>query len=480
MIACCSPADFNLDETINTLRYATSARNIQTTATRNVIQTISPEEAAQLQRTNQLLSNQVKELQATVEKMAKDLEDANGGADSQDEQSVDGEDEVVNESQLRIMELEQQVLELQASLTAANEASGRQGDTSEERKDEEGEQGHIVPSPPLSPIPRYSMPASAGSGTLSPTGRSMRGSMRRGHSRRSMALDASAMIELPQLKLKIATLEEQLSQMDELRAENEALQEEVQELKVDAQSSRVAANHLSKILDQLQQLKDDEMAKKRLELDHLKIEEAWVNFVCQMMESNKEQIDRLRDDFYLVIRVVEQQQQLAEMDAMGSGYNTASNRQNNRQQRSSSNNNNEENAETKEGGTSWWNPRRIQQEILQRSSGGAAGASIKDGSDRVDNSNNPLALQQELLQQHIEFFDSKLEEVSEEIMAESDTLESMRESLMNQRQELAAELGSDEFLRDSLDNVDKNDNDLLNQLTSLLIGGQEKTLDECE
>ena len=459
MIACCSPADFNLDETINTLRYATSARNIQTTATRNVVQSISPEEAAKLQRTNQLLSNQVKELQATVERMAKELEEAGGGADSQDELSGDEAED--DEAQLRIMELEQQVMELQASLTSAQ--SG---------ENEEGKEGGETPgAPPMSPkTPRFSMPASVGSATLSP--RSMRSSMRRGHSRRSMAhIDANAMIEVPQLKLKIATLEEQVSEIDELREENAALQEEVQELTVDAQSSRVAANHLSKILDQLQQLKDDEMAKKRLELDHLKIEEAWVNFVCQMMESNKEQIEKLRDDFYLVIRVVEQQQELAEMEAMGSGNKSASNRP------KTTSSDKAENAENKDEGRRWWNPQRIKDEILQRSSHGAA-ANNDGGGGGDDKGTNPLALQQELLQQHIDFFDSKLEEVADEIMAESDTLLSMRESLKSQRQDLSVELGSDEVLRDSLDNVDKNDSDLLNQLTSLLIGGPADSVDE--
>ena len=62
MVACVSPADFNLDETVTTLRYATNARNIKNTATRNVIKSLSPEEAAKLQRENQLLKKQVSEL----------------------------------------------------------------------------------------------------------------------------------------------------------------------------------------------------------------------------------------------------------------------------------------------------------------------------------------------------------------------------------------------------------------------------------
>lgn len=73
MIACCSPADFNLEETINTLRYATQARNIKNSATANVVQQISQEEAMKLQRENQLLKQQISELQETIKKLMADV-----------------------------------------------------------------------------------------------------------------------------------------------------------------------------------------------------------------------------------------------------------------------------------------------------------------------------------------------------------------------------------------------------------------------
>ena len=50
MVACVSPADYNVEESVNTLRYATSARAIKNTATRNLVQQISQEEALKLQR----------------------------------------------------------------------------------------------------------------------------------------------------------------------------------------------------------------------------------------------------------------------------------------------------------------------------------------------------------------------------------------------------------------------------------------------
>lgn len=73
MIACCSPADFNLEETINTLRYATQARNIKNSATANVVQTISQEEARKLKRENELLTAQIAELQETIRKLTQDV-----------------------------------------------------------------------------------------------------------------------------------------------------------------------------------------------------------------------------------------------------------------------------------------------------------------------------------------------------------------------------------------------------------------------
>jgi hypothetical protein len=75
MIACCSPADFNVEETINTLRYATQARNIRTTATANVVQMISQEEALKLQRENSLLKQQVQALEEAIRVLTKDVTD---------------------------------------------------------------------------------------------------------------------------------------------------------------------------------------------------------------------------------------------------------------------------------------------------------------------------------------------------------------------------------------------------------------------
>lgn len=64
MVACVSPAESNVEESINTLRYAERARNIKNNATRNVIdRAMSPAEAAALRRENQMLKLQLLQAQ---------------------------------------------------------------------------------------------------------------------------------------------------------------------------------------------------------------------------------------------------------------------------------------------------------------------------------------------------------------------------------------------------------------------------------
>jgi len=92
MVACCSPADMNSEETINTLRYASSARNIKNTATRNVVQNISQEEAAKLKRENQLLKEEVKELTEQVRLLTEEYEYVSED-EEEDEDEEDEEDE---------------------------------------------------------------------------------------------------------------------------------------------------------------------------------------------------------------------------------------------------------------------------------------------------------------------------------------------------------------------------------------------------
>jgi len=71
MVACVSPADSNVEETVNTLRYAERTRNIKNTAMKNVLPTtISSAEAAALRRENHMLKLQLFQAETKLKSMS--------------------------------------------------------------------------------------------------------------------------------------------------------------------------------------------------------------------------------------------------------------------------------------------------------------------------------------------------------------------------------------------------------------------------
>ncbi|KAK1733323.1 kinesin family protein [Skeletonema marinoi] len=67
MIACISPADSNVEESTNTLRYAERTRNIKNSAVRNVVSTgLSASEAAALRRENQQLKLELAQMETKM------------------------------------------------------------------------------------------------------------------------------------------------------------------------------------------------------------------------------------------------------------------------------------------------------------------------------------------------------------------------------------------------------------------------------
>ena len=71
MVACVSPADSNIDETVNTLRYAERTRSIKNAAVRNVVAApLSPAEAAALRRENQMLRLKLFQAEAKISSMS--------------------------------------------------------------------------------------------------------------------------------------------------------------------------------------------------------------------------------------------------------------------------------------------------------------------------------------------------------------------------------------------------------------------------
>lgn len=74
MIACISPAESNVEESINTLRYAERTRNIKNSAVRNVVSGgLSASEAAALRRENQQLKLELAQMEAKLQSSKVDL-----------------------------------------------------------------------------------------------------------------------------------------------------------------------------------------------------------------------------------------------------------------------------------------------------------------------------------------------------------------------------------------------------------------------
>jgi hypothetical protein len=269
MIACVSPADFNMDESVNTLRYATSARNIKNTATRNVVKALSHEEAAKLMRENELLKQQVAELQHTIEKMTADFENSESTPmENGDDKSITMMDDINGDAEpelelpehtsKRVVELENEVKNLKYSLEQAKNEAHR--------------------------------------------------------------ATANHAIELPALKVQIAMLEESLNESKVIEEEAELLQHEFEDLKNEAHSARTAADRLSHIVQDSMRFGNDSMHlgqdsmrgesvfsggddssvgsirtcessvfgagdMNKLEYNKVKINELWVNFVVDVFKT---------------------------------------------------------------------------------------------------------------------------------------------------------------------------------------------------
>ena len=123
MVACISPSNSNIEESVNTLRYAASARNIKNKAIRNVAKVISPEEVAKLQHENHLLKKQVQELQCSLHKQAV--------------RALPTAPEFLTDEE-RERELQQRVEDLQRSLELLTDSEERLLRTVRMRKDNQG------------------------------------------------------------------------------------------------------------------------------------------------------------------------------------------------------------------------------------------------------------------------------------------------------------------------------------------------------
>ena len=279
MIACVSPADFNVDESINTLRYATSARNIKNTATRNVVQNLSPEEAAKLQRENQLLKEEVKQLQEKIRSMLEE-NDSNDNNEQEAAESSKETSDVGEDTQERANQ--ETTGNVSFDLAAIDISDGGAKPEKKTYEELEKEVGHLKRA-------------------LHEAKADVRASTRE-------------TIELPAMKVQVAQLEDELNQSrymgQALEEEAEMLSEELLQAKAEASSAKLAAERFRLFMESSQssstfngdQVGDFDSGNKEVEI---KKEQEWVYFSVKLLQTFREQMRLLGDYFEMVVRVVE-------------------------------------------------------------------------------------------------------------------------------------------------------------------------------
>lgn len=373
MVACVSPADFNIDESINTLRYATSARKIKSNATRNIVKNITPEEAAALRRENQLLKNQVAELQETVQRLTQ------SGLRMDSSMSLDltstntSRDDVCN---VRVCTCDYNVGmdSLTLSVISSKQDSAIATQLSSDSLEEDASRISSLEKE-VATLKKQLKKSQAG---LQETTR-------------------DAAIELPAMKVELEMLREQVQASRELEEENVILMQQVEEAKSDADSARVAAAKLSAILDQLKELRRDEIDKKKEELKYMKKDEAWVVFMETLLEGRADRMQNLSEDFDLVLKVMENPHALSQSE------------------------------ETNR----WWGKRKS--------------ASPKEAVDPE--------LRNRVVREHMDFFKTRMGDLHQDIRMESDSLKDMRISIQKDCAALQAEIGKDESKDERINKV---------------------------
>ena len=209
-----------------------------------------------------------------------------------------------------------------------------------------------------------------------------------------------AAIELPAMKVELELLRQQVEATRELEEENHQLMQQLEEAKSDADSARIAAAKLSAILDQLKELRRDEIDKKKEDLKYMKKDEAWVVFMDTLLEGRADRMKNLSEDFELVMKVMENPHALSQSDEM----------------------------------RNWWGKRK----------GGT-----KDILDPE--------LRNRVLNEHLDFFKHRMGDLQQDIRMESKSLKEMCVSIQKDCAALQYEIGKDEMKEERINKVGQKD-----------------------
>jgi len=489
MIACVSPADFNSDETINSLRYATQARNISNTATANIVETISQSEARKLKRDNVLLKRQIDELEATISKLTQDVTEedlersmsiiqqehdlqhqalerrnhqrlGNGvrktvtmAEEEKKEPSVqndcddDGKDvDVLND---KTMHKSNAGKGKKKNVVALGDHFGRSNSQDEEKDSDDVSNGKdsvslladdIFENRPNPVFPLRRKLSKNGSIGSVRTIEEVEDENAELEARLLMAekdVRATARdtaVELPKLKKRVEQLQDSLAESKWLEDEARNLQDQLVEARADKESAQSAAQQLANFMETQKHqtgFRGDELTLEKVNYCRHKLNEDWVRFVVVVLNSFKEEMRLLGDYFQMVVQVVESPNILDMLGML-----------NNRQR--------------KQGG-------------LQAGYGGWFKSKIqKEKEDTAVVAEKEL--RNTLLKEHICFFNARLVEIEDEVNLRSDSINVLLESLANVRGHMEAGFESEQEVNAIRDLFSKKGEKLLSQLTELMSG----------
>ena len=492
MIACVSPADYNVEETTNTLRYATQARNISNTSTANLVETISQSEARKLKRENALLKTQIEELEAMISKLTQDVTEDDlekslsviqqehdnailqGGHQDQDQHqhrsdgitnigSIYSEDEKkiesIDSSKLDDDGKAQQTTPKTGKSKPKNVALGdhfqRSNHESMEQQDEDeyGDEDKdsvslLVddvfstrsPYQPRKPKGNRRINGASSQASVSSI-RTMEEveeenaelAARLRLAEQDVRVTArKTAVELPKLKKRVRQLEDSLSESKWLEKEAQELREQLGEAKADKESAQRAAQQLTNFMEELQKktgFRGDELTQEKVNYSRHKFNEDWVRFVVVVLNSFKEEMRVLGDYFQMVLQVVESPDIL---DMLGT--------LNKRQRKGGFN-----------AGFGWWKSEEQKEKEL-----GAVAAEKE--------------LRSTLLKEHIRFFNDRLVEVEDKVNLGSESIDVVLESLYNARAQMEANLESDEEIDSIREFHSQRGDDLISELMDSMAG----------
>jgi hypothetical protein len=332
MLACVSPAHVNLDETTNTLRYASSARRITNRARQNVAttSTLTAAQAAALRQENTSLQQQVATLQASMQilqqqllqakeenqqaKLAEaqekrgapsrsvsqavtattaalsddedDFDVASFGEevqertlDTDDEGEVDSQSSAPQQAPIKNVIPEQinvdsRAAEVEDTVSTKEE----EGAPEPEEGDEKGECGD------------------SNTGTESIDNDDLQ-SLSDVDAKEPKKSTADYILDISSHKLAIAQLKERQDFYELLEGENDELRRALNESKAEGDTARMAATYLSDIVDELRDIKRGEIDKKQQQLKMSLKEQNWLSFVQVMLENYRTQVGNLSNSF---------------------------------------------------------------------------------------------------------------------------------------------------------------------------------------